>query len=63
MTGAGIQTGHHTSDQVDKYLNDDWDYVIAVCCRAGSFHCKRPLQCRSAGIVEMSRPGQTLPCL
>jgi arsenate reductase len=31
MKEAGIDIGHHTSDQVDKYLNDEWDYVITVC--------------------------------
>lgn len=31
MKEAGIDIDHHTSDQVDKYLNDEWDYVITVC--------------------------------
>jgi len=31
MKEAGIDISHHTSDQVDKYLNDVWDYVITVC--------------------------------
>ena len=31
MMEAGIDISHHTSDQVDKYLGDDWDYVITVC--------------------------------
>ncbi len=31
MKEAGIDISHHTSDQVDKYLNDEWDYVITVC--------------------------------
>ena len=31
MKEAGIDISHHTSDQVDKYLNDAWDYVITVC--------------------------------
>ena len=28
---AGIDISHHTSDSVDKYLEDEWDYVITVC--------------------------------
>lgn len=31
MKEAGIDISHHTSDQVDKYLNEEWDYVITVC--------------------------------
>ena len=31
MKEAGIDISHHTSDQVDIYLNDEWDYVITVC--------------------------------
>ena len=31
MKEAGIDISHHTSDQVDKYLGDEWDYVITVC--------------------------------
>ncbi len=31
MREAGVDISHHTSDQVDKYLNDEWDYVITVC--------------------------------
>lgn len=31
MAEAGIDISHHTSDQVDKYLNEEWDYVITVC--------------------------------
>ncbi len=31
MQEIGIDISHHTSDQVDKYLNDEWDYVITVC--------------------------------
>jgi len=31
MAEIGIDISHHTSDQVDKYLNDEWDYVITVC--------------------------------
>jgi arsenate reductase (thioredoxin) len=31
MKEAGIDISHHTSDQVDIYLNDAWDYVITVC--------------------------------
>ena len=31
MKEAGVDISHHTSDQVDKYLNDQWDYVITVC--------------------------------
>lgn len=31
MNEAGIDISHHTSDSIDKYLNDEWDYVITVC--------------------------------
>ena len=31
MKEAGIDISHHTSDSVNMYLNEDWDYVITVC--------------------------------
>jgi arsenate reductase (thioredoxin) len=31
MKDAGIDISHHTSDAVDKYLGETWDYVITVC--------------------------------
>lgn len=31
MKEAGIDISHHTSDSVEKYLNDEWNYVITVC--------------------------------
>ncbi|MGL5920072.1 MAG: arsenate reductase ArsC, partial [Bacteroidales bacterium] len=31
MAEAGIDISGHTSDQVDKYLGEEWDYVITVC--------------------------------
>ena len=31
MKEVGIDISHHTSDNVEKYLNDEWDYVITVC--------------------------------
>ena len=31
MKEAGIDISHHTSDSVDKYLGEEWDYVITVC--------------------------------
>ncbi len=31
MNEVGIDISHHTSDPVDKYLDEDWDYVITVC--------------------------------
>lgn len=31
MKDVGVDISHHTSDSVDKYLNDEWDYVITVC--------------------------------
>jgi arsenate reductase len=31
MSEIGIDISHHTSDSVDKYLSDEWDYVITVC--------------------------------
>ena len=34
MAEAGIDISHHSPESVDKYLNDDWDYVITVCDRA-----------------------------
>ena len=31
MAEIGIDISHHTSDSVDKYLGEEWDYVITVC--------------------------------
>lgn len=31
MKELDIDISHHTSDNVDKYLGDEWDYVITVC--------------------------------
>jgi len=31
MSEIGIDISHHTSDPVNKYLGDEWDYVITVC--------------------------------
>ena len=31
MREAGIDISHHTSDPVEKYLGEAWDYVITVC--------------------------------
>lgn len=31
MQEIGIDISHHTSDQVDEYLGEEWDYVITVC--------------------------------
>ena len=31
MAEVGIDISHHTSDSVEKYLNEEWDYVITVC--------------------------------
>jgi arsenate reductase len=31
MKDIGIDISHHTSDPVDIYLDDVWDYVITVC--------------------------------
>ncbi len=31
MKEAGIDISHHTSDSVDMYLGEKWDYVITVC--------------------------------
>jgi len=31
MKEIGIDISHHTSDSVDMYLSDEWDYVITVC--------------------------------
>src|SRR5574344_1874058 len=31
MKEAGIDISHHTSDPVEKYLDEAWDYVITVC--------------------------------
>ena len=31
MAEAGIDISHHTSDSVDRYLGEEWDYVITVC--------------------------------
>ena len=31
MMEAGIDISHHTSDPVEDYLGEEWDYVITVC--------------------------------
>ena len=31
MKEIGIDISHHTSDPVDLYLDEEWDYVITVC--------------------------------
>jgi arsenate reductase (thioredoxin) len=31
MKETGIDISHHTSDSVDTYLGQEWDYVITVC--------------------------------
>lgn len=31
MKEIGLDISHHTSDSIDKYLGEEWDYVITVC--------------------------------
>jgi arsenate reductase (thioredoxin) len=31
MNEIGIDISNHTSDSVDMYLNEEWDFVITVC--------------------------------
>lgn len=31
MAEAGVDISHHTSDSVEKYLGEQWDYVVTVC--------------------------------
>lgn len=31
MKEVGVDISHHTSDSVEKYLDEEWDYVITVC--------------------------------
>jgi arsenate reductase len=31
MAEIDIDINHHTSDSVDMYLGDEWDYVVTVC--------------------------------
>lgn len=31
MTEAGVDISHHTSNSVEIYLGEEWDYVITVC--------------------------------
>ena len=31
MSEAGVDISSHTPDLVDKYIKDEWDYVITVC--------------------------------
>lgn len=31
MKDAGVDISHHTSDAVEKYLGETWNYVITVC--------------------------------
>jgi len=34
MKEIGIDISHHISDPIDKYLDEEWDYVITVCGKA-----------------------------
>lgn len=34
MGEVGIDISHHISDSVEKYLNEEWDYMITVCGNA-----------------------------
>jgi len=34
MKEVGIEIGNHKPENVDKYLNEEWDYVITVCDEA-----------------------------
>lgn len=34
MKEAAVDISHHTSDSVEKYLGEKWDYVITVCNEA-----------------------------
>ena len=49
MAEAGIDISHHTSDPVEKYLEEQWDYVVTVCgganekCPAFTGHVKNRL--------------------
>lgn len=44
MQEIGINISNHTSDSVEKYLDEEWDYVITVCGGANescpAFHGK-----------------------
>ncbi|MBN1650648.1 MAG: arsenate reductase ArsC [Bacteroidales bacterium] len=31
MAEIGIDISHHSSDSVDLYLKEEWDYVVTVC--------------------------------
>jgi arsenate reductase (thioredoxin) len=31
MKEIGIDISHHVPDPVDKYINEEWDYVVTVC--------------------------------
>jgi len=31
MQEIGIDISHHTSDSIEKYLGEAWDYVVTVC--------------------------------
>jgi len=31
MAEIGVDISHHTSDSVEKYLHDEWNYVVTVC--------------------------------
>jgi len=34
MREAGVDISHHSSDSVEKYIHEEWDYVITVCDEA-----------------------------
>jgi arsenate reductase len=31
MKELGIDISHHTPEKIDKYIDEEWDYVITVC--------------------------------
>ena len=31
MKSVGIDISHHTSESVEKYLDEEWNYVVTVC--------------------------------
>jgi len=37
MTEIGIDISDHTSDPIDNYLGQEWDYVITVCGGANEY--------------------------
>jgi len=54
MQDAGVDISHHTSDSVELYMNDEWDYVITVCGGILKVNIKNEYKNATMQIVDVS---------